>query len=171
MVPGPSQFFWFGPWSHPHLVIWSLVPAPGPCCFGPWSRWKLSRWSWSLGLFWPNVPGPGTILVKCPLSREPHSEPQNLIYAKRNKKGSSAEIFTRIQFRARDWKTRDERFISFYRINLIHTFFFIRMNFTRITQAHFLSKFWPKWAKISFSDAQNDQHDRARRDNDFKHII
>ena len=24
MVHGPRQFFTFGPWSHPHLVMWSL---------------------------------------------------------------------------------------------------------------------------------------------------
>ena len=27
MVPGPKRFFPFGPWSHPNLVTWSLVPA------------------------------------------------------------------------------------------------------------------------------------------------
>ena len=24
MVHGPRQFFTFGPWSHPHIVMWSL---------------------------------------------------------------------------------------------------------------------------------------------------
>ena len=38
---------------------------------------------------------------------------------KRNEKGKNVEIFTRIHFRARDWKIRHALFISFYRINLI----------------------------------------------------
>ena len=27
MVPGPSQFLPFGPWSHSNFIIWSLVPG------------------------------------------------------------------------------------------------------------------------------------------------
>ena len=27
LVPGPSQFLPFGPWSQPVFAIWSLVPA------------------------------------------------------------------------------------------------------------------------------------------------
>ena len=35
-------------------------------------------------------------------------------------------------------------------------------------EAQFSLKFWAKSAKISFSDAQNDQNDRAWQDDDFK---
>ena len=81
MVPGPGQFFSIGPWS---LVALVCGPWSQPGTFsGNFLLWSLVPIKTEQMVLVPSamVPGPGTILSKCPWSREPHSEPQHLTFS------------------------------------------------------------------------------------------